>query len=241
VTDPRIGDVPPDDPRNVDDDEPHVRDDLAAGQGASTDHFAIPAEDVSQLAGIRPDVDQDATFAGEGVDRLGEITPTEIYEGELEARTPNSDQPDEPDAANIEFLTETELRDGETDDAGVAAEEGLTWVPPSDPPIVPGDDGGPAIAAGFGSTAHEEPFDQDHHASNDLVDDERTERVLEALRSHGSTAHLVDRLEVETVGSRVIVGGVVDDLVDEDEILAVASDVEGVTQVDSRIEVAALE
>jgi osmotically-inducible protein OsmY len=85
-----------------------------------------------------------------------------------------------------------------------------------------------------------EPFDQDHHASALPADDERTERVLEALRSHSATTALVDRLAVETVGSTVIVAGTVEDLVDEDEIVAVASSVDGVSEVDSRIEVAGL-
>ena len=50
------------------------------------------------------------------VDTLGELTDTEIYEGE----------PTEPREENLELLTESELRAGETADPNVAAEEGLT-------------------------------------------------------------------------------------------------------------------
>ncbi len=220
---------------------PHLADDLAEGQGVSDDPLALPAEDVAQLSGIRPSEWQRAGVHDDEVDRLGEITNTAIDEGNLEARPPEGDQPDEDDAQNLELLTETELRDGETDDPSEAAEEGLTWVPPADPPIRPGELGQPEVAAGFGTTADDEPFDADHHSTLLPSDDERTERVLEALRAHASTAGLVDRLEIETVGSRVIVAGMVDDLADEDEIVAVASEVDGVSSVVNRIEVAGLD
>ena len=80
---------------------------------------------------------RDRAFVTEDeVDKLGEITDTEIYQGELEARA-GDDQPDEPDANNLEALTALELRAGETADPNVAAEEGLAWVSliaPTSPP-----------------------------------------------------------------------------------------------------------
>jgi hypothetical protein len=223
------------------DDEPHVADDLAAGQGSDDRRYAIPAEDVAQLAGIRDAVDQTAVASTEEVDRLGEITDTGVYEGNLEARAIGDDQPDERDEDNLELMLEAELRDGETDDAGEAAEEGLTWVPPVDPPVVTADDGQIEVAAGFGATADDEPFDADHHRSFELGNDERTERIREALLAHAETTSLVDSLRFDTVGSRVVVEGTVDDIDDEDQVLAVISDVDGVTDVDSRIEVRAVE
>jgi hypothetical protein len=222
------------------DDRPHVAADLAAGQGASDDSEALPAEDVVQLAGIRSDADQAAVAWSDEVDRLGTITDTRVLEGELEARPPDSDQPDEPDAENIESLVATELRDGETDDPGEAAEEGLTYVPPVDPPVVMGEGGMPDIAAGFGTTADDEPFDADHHDSALYGEDERTERVREALLSHAATSGLVDRLALETVGSRVVVAGTLEDLDDEDQVLEVISGVEGITDIINRIEIESL-
>jgi hypothetical protein len=218
----------------------HVAADLAAGQGTSDDRDALPAEDVAQLAGIRNASDQDGLATGDEVDRLGTMTDTRVLQGDLEARPPDSDQPDEPDAENIELLTETEFRDGETDDPGEAAEEGLTYVPPVDPPVVMGAGGMPQVAAGFGTTADDEPFDADHHDTALFGEDERTERVLEALRSHAATSGLVDRLSLETVGSRVVVAGTLDDLDDEDQVLEVISDVDGVTDVVNRIEIESL-
>ena len=220
-------------------DDPHVAEDLAAGQGE--DPGSVPAEDVMQLASIRDPVDQTAVAPSEEIDRLGEITDTSVYQGNLEARPLGSDQPDEPDAANLELLLEDELREGETEDAGEAAEEGLTWIPPSDPPVVAGDHGQPEMAAGFGATADAEPFDADHHSSALAGEDERTERIREALHAHAETIGLVDRLRFDTIGSRVVVEGVVDDLDDEDAVLGVISEVEGVTDIVNRIEVAAVE
>jgi hypothetical protein len=219
------------------DDRPHIRADLAAGQGSSDDPEALPAEDVAQLAGIRADVDQTAVASSEEVDRLGTMTDTRVLEGDLEARPPDSDQPDEPDAANIEMLTETELRDGETDDPGEAAEEGLTYVPPVDPPVILGEGGMPEIAAGFGTSADDEPFDADHHDAALYGEDERTERVREALLSHAATSGLVDRLSFDTVGSRIVVEGTLDDLDDEDQVLEVISGVDGITDIVNRIEI----
>lgn len=215
-----------------------VNRDLAAGQGATDDPTAIPAEDVAQLAGIEPAAEQDGVIDADDVETLGEITDTAIYQGDLEARPRGSDQPDASLVDNLELLTEDELRADETDDPTEATEEGFTWVPPSDPPLRTGDDGDPAVAAGFGSTANDEPFDLDHHGESLPAADERTDRVLEALRSSAATAGLVDRLDIQTVGSRVVVNGVVDDLVDEDEILAVVAGVTGVNSVESRLELA---
>jgi len=221
-------------------DEDHLADDLAAGQGIGDDPLALPAEDVAELAGIRAADDQGAVASADELDRLGELTDTAVYEGELEARTPDSDQPDDPDVENIESLLELELRDGETSNPDEAAEEGLTWVPPTDPPVVPGDDGQPVVAAGFGTTADDEPFDADHHGAAIAGEDERTERVREALVAHAATSGLVDRLRFDTIGSGIIVEGTVDDLVDEEAVLEVMSAVDGITEVVNRIEVAGL-
>ena len=195
--------------------------------------------DVAELLGLRP-ADGDAVPTADEIDTLGEMTDTRVYQGDLEARPPDSDQPDDDPAQNLESLVATELRDGETDDPNEAAEEGLTWVPPIDPPLRVDDDG-PEVAAGFGMTAQDEPFDADHHAEALSPHDEVEARVLEALRADAATAGLADRLELDVDGGVVRVAGVVDDLVDEDAILAVVEDVDGVVTVDSRITVAAVE
>jgi hypothetical protein len=148
-----------------------------------------------------------------------------------------------PDADEIEGLgeiTDGEVRVGETDDPVVAAEEGLTWIAPTDPPVRAGPDGEPEVAAGFGATAGDEPFDLDHHAEPVAEWDERTARVMEALRADAQTTNLVDHLSVETDGGQVVVHGVVADLDDEEAVLAVIDSVDGVNEIVDRLEVAAL-
>jgi hypothetical protein len=191
--------------------------------------------DVAQLLGLRP-ADADAMPTADELDGLGEITDTRIYQGDLEARPPDGDQPDGDPAQNLESLAAAELRDGETDDPMEAAEEGLTWIPPTDPPLRIGDEG-PAIAAGFGTSATDEPFDQDHHAEAVSALDEVEARVLEALRADAATAGFADELAIDAEGARVVVAGSVDDVDDEDAVLAVIEAVDGVHEAVSRLEV----
>jgi hypothetical protein len=195
--------------------------------------------DVAQLLGLRPTDAGSIPTPDEG-DTMGEMTDTGIDEGNLVARPLDSDQPDDDPAENLESLVATELRDGETDDPNEAAEEGLTWVPPVDPPLRVGDDG-PEVAAGFGMTAQDEPFDADHHSEPITARDEVESRVMEALRADAATAALADQLEIDVEGGIVRIAGVVEDLEDEDAVVGVADAVEGVTAVDSRITVAAVE
>ena len=191
--------------------------------------------DVAELLGLRPEGSGSIPDASE-IDTLGEITDTRIYQGDLEARPPDSDQPDHELFENLESLGSTEPRDGETDDPNEAAEEGLAWIPPIDPPLRVDDDG-PEVAAGFGTTAQDEPFDADHHATALSAHDEMEARLLEALRADSATAGLADRIELDAEDGIVRLIGVVDDIEDEDAILAVVESVDGVQIVDSRITV----
>jgi hypothetical protein len=206
---------------------------------ASTDQPDTAAEvdpDVAQLLGLRPP-DADPVPTADEVDTMGEMTDTRIYQGDLEARPPDSDQPDDSQAENLESLIATEFREGETDDPNDAAEEGLAWVPPTDPPIRTAEDGSPEVAAGFSTSAGDEPFDADHHSAPISPHDEVETRVLEALRADAATTGLVDELELDAEGGRIIVAGRVEDMDDEDAVVAVADEVTGVTEVVSRMEV----
>ena len=173
------------------------------------------------------------------VDKLGEITDTEIYEGELEARA-NDDQPDETAEENLELLTEAELRDGETADANVAAEEGLAWVPPIDPPVVADEDDreGARVAAGFGVDASDEPYDASHRGDLLSAEDEFEDRIREALRADASTSRYADSVVIGNRGGTVVVRGTVDDIDDTDNIAAVIGNVAGVDEVLDEMEVA---
>jgi hypothetical protein len=207
---------------------------------AEPDTRAEVDPDVANLLGLRP-ADADSMPDADELDDLGEANDTRLDEGELEAGQPVGDQTDRLTAESLESLTSSEARAGETDDPEEAAEEGLAWIPPTDPPVRPGPDGQPEVAAGFGMTAADEPFDLDHHG--DLLDetDERTARVLEALRADAATSGIADQLEVEMDGGRVVIRGAVEDLEDEDAVTAVAEGVPGVTEVVSRLEIRSLE
>lgn len=194
--------------------------------------------DVGRLLGLRPP-DAAAMPSTSEVDDMGTITDTRIYEGELEARPPDSDQPDETAAENMESLAATELRAGETDDAREATEEGLTWIPPTDPPVRAADDG-PQVAAGFGTTSMDEPYDEDHHARALSRYDEIEARVAEALRSDAATSGFADDIELDVEGGRVVLSGLVDDVEDEDAALAVAERVDGIREAVSRLRLRSL-
>lgn len=144
-------------------------------------------------------------------------------------------------AGNLEFLEALELREGETDDPGEAAEEGMTWVPPTDPPVIGTAEGDLEIGAGFGTTSLDEPFDADHHGALLWSEDEVTARVREALRADALASQYADDLHIDTDGSVVRLSGIVDDLEDEEQILAVISEVEGIATIRNRLRILALE
>lgn len=195
-------------------------------------------EQLRQMAGYRDQDNQGTLIDADDVDDLGTLTRTDIDEGEQMAD--DEDRPE--DTENIEMLTELELRAEETDDPMEAVEEGFTYVPPIDPPTVPG--GGyenAEIASGLGTSALDEAYDEDHHSGFLADDDEVVARVREALRADSSTTQYAGRVAIEARGGVVTVRGVVDDLVDTDNILAVAEYVDGVEEVIDELRVRGLE
>lgn len=201
-----------------------------------------PAPPIEQqlraMAGYRAPEDQGTIFDADEVDNLGELTRKDIDEGELIAG--NADRPE--DVETLEMLTELELRDGETDDAMEAIEEGLTYVPPVDPPTVPSDSFEDAeVASGLGTSALDEPYNASHHSDFLPGDDEMAGRVREAIRADSSTTQYVTRIAIEARGGVVTLRGLVDDLTDSDNLLAVAEYVEGVEEVVDELRVRGLD
>ena len=195
-------------------------------------------EQLREMAGYRPREDQGTLIDADDAGDLGVLTRTDVDEGEQIAG--DEDRPE--DVENIEMLTELELRADETDDVMEAVEEGFTYVPPIDPPTVPG--GGlqnAEIASGLGSSARDETYDEEHHDSFLNADDEVVARVREALRADSSTTQYADRLAIEATDGVVTVRGVVADLVDSDNILAVAEYVDGVDEVVDELRVRGIE
>lgn len=201
----------------------------------------VPLEDKQrQLEGRRPADRQEAFIEAQDIDGLGEITTTDIYQGELAAGV-DDDLPG--DTESLELLTELELRDGETDDPFEAAEEGQTYIPPMDPPTVPDRDGefdDARIASGFGVSALDEPYDADHHSSFLPADDEVSARVREALLADSATTVYADQIVVSARGGVVTLRGMVDDLDDNDNLIAVAQYVDGVVEVIDKLKIRSL-
>lgn len=226
----------------------------------------VPIEQkLLELEGQRPPEEQTAYVEPSEVDTIAEPTTTAIDEGEL----PGGDEDEEADEVawrqlvaqidegrvapgddelfreveRLDLLTELELRAEETDDPIEAVEEGFAYVPPIDPPITPGRAGSHAnaeIANGLALSSLDEPYDAGHHGSFLLDDDEVSARVREALRADSSTSAYADRVQIETRGGIVTLRGVVDDLIDNDNLLAVAAYVRGVTSVIDHLRVRGL-
>ena len=197
-------------------------------------------EQLRQMAGYRSANNQGEFPAADELDNLGQISATDVYQGELEAGTAD-DLPPDPDAENLEMLTELELRADETDDPMDAVEEGYTYIPPIDPPITPGGSDNAEVASGVGLTALDEPYDEDHHDDFLPADDEMRARVREALRADSSTSAYASRIAITARGGVITLRGLVDDLVDSDNLLAVAEYVDGVDEVVDELRVRGLE
>lgn len=154
-----------------------------------------------QITGDQPEGDQVAYVRQGEIDDLGTMRDTAIYEGELEAGV-HDDLPTELESENLEDLTALEMRSGETANPDIAAEEGLTWVPPIDPPVIPSEEDpqGLEVAAGFGADSLAEPYDADHHSEPVMDRDDMEERIHEALRADSATSALAQRIQVALRG-----------------------------------------
>ena len=193
----------------------------------------VPAEDLGrELAGDKADGEDRAWLTEDELDEGDEVSDTAMYEGEADSSAEGS----------LESLTELELRAGETNNADIAAEEGLTWVPPVDPPVIPSDSPeGIEIAAGFGTTGLDGQIDEDHRAEYLTDEDSMSARVREALRADAATSRYADYLAIANASGVIAIRGVVDDIEDTDNVLEVAGRVSGVRDVIDEMDVRALE
>jgi hypothetical protein len=209
------------DPRDRPDDRPNI----------GTTPFI---DGLQALEGEEMPDDQDAVLDPDEIEGRRRPTQTELDRGE----TSEPDDITDDEAVSVEGLGATGLREDETDDPDVAAEEGIPWVPPIDPPVVPSEDGDdPLVAAGTGVDA-----DDDYDDAGVLLSEEGelTERIREALRADSATSRLADLVIIGTIGSTVVVRGVVDDVDDSDLIASVIERVDGVDEVRDETEVAGL-
>lgn len=181
--------------------DPRTLPDVAPNTG---DHDSL-VEDIVQLQGDELPTDQDAVVDADEIEEPREPTLNEQEWGVVEP--PSS-------------------RAGETTDPLVAIEEGQTYIPPTDPPIVPARDEPEGIETPRGATVDAEG--------------EMNARIRDELRSDAATTALADRLQIAVVGSTAIIRGQVDGIEDTDAIVEVASRVDGISEVRDETEVAGL-
>jgi hypothetical protein len=170
----------------------------------------LPVEDLYELTGTPLPEDQDVIMTLDEIETEPEYTDTERYE--LLPEPVNN--PDD----TVDVLVAREGRSGETDDPNVAASEGLAYIPPTDPPPLPG----------------ESPLFRGETQA-DL-----SARVREAFRADGATTQYADEIEIRSAGGVVVLRGVVDDIDDTDVLAEVASAVAGVIEVRDELTVAGL-
>jgi BON domain len=169
----------------------------------------LPLDDVLEVQGDAPPSEQDAVITPDEMEHARSATRTEFDRGE------GSIGPASSDVTSLDGLALDDLREGETDDPDVAAEEGLPYVPPTAPPLAFDDD------------------DDELAAESDL-----TAQIRDALRADAATSELADRLVIGTRGSTVVIRGVVDGIEDTDSIVEVVERVDGVRNVVDQTDVA---
>ena len=195
----------------------------------TTEATDLPIEDVVELQGDVPPADQDGFLEPDEIEHERRPTQTELDHGYAAPdRTYAANEAEELDGLDLD-----DLREGETDDPDAATEEGLTYVPPIDPPLYadPESEDGIVIAAGPSVSAESEPYDNSHRSSDLPVETDLTDRIHAALRADAATSALADRLIIGTKGGKVVVRGVVDGIEDTDSIVEVIERVSGVTEV----------
>jgi hypothetical protein len=219
------------DPRSAPDDRPNIG--------------SEPLEDeLRAIEGEEPADEQDAALDLDEVETPPEPTASDLDYGAGITTDPGirEDQAGDGDVVSLDALVDSDLREGETDNPLVAIEEGMTYVAPSDPPVIPSDDPqGADIGAGTGTSAIDEPYDDDHQDGELDAESELSARVREAIRADAATSAYADRIIVATIGSTAILRGVVDDLSDGDELASVAARVAGIEDVRDETEVAGLD
>jgi hypothetical protein len=140
----------------------------------------------------------------------------------------------------IDELMDTQHGDGHTYNPQQAAEQGLTYTPPTDPPVVPSEDDlqGAEVAAGFAQSMEKTSPDAEVLPpgvdNNDL---DLLEDVYVALRNNSETAHLTD-IRVQVDQGVVSLLGTVFNQGDIPLVYAIVSELGGVVEVMNHLTIA---
>jgi len=135
---------------------------------------------------------------------------------------------------------DTQHGDGSAYYALEAQQQGLVYIPPDDPPVIPSNDPeGIEIAAGFGKAIEEEDDPREENLPDRVInnDSDLEEKIRVALRKNSETAHLTNVI-VTVEDGIVYLAGQVETLDDVDLVVTVVGDLEGVVDVEEELEVA---
>lgn len=132
-----------------------------------------------------------------------------------------------------EQVFDTQHGAGHTYNPQHAADQGLTYTPPTDPPVVPSRDDpqGAEIAAGFAPSLEESgPDVRDLPSQVENNDPDLQEDIHQMLRYNSETAHLKD-IQVQVVRGVVTLRGTVLNENDIGVLYDIVNDLEGVVEV----------
>ena len=132
----------------------------------------------------------------------------------------------------------TNESDGHTLNPYVAQEQGLVYTPPTDPPVLPGDDPqGAEVAAGFATSMEETNPDierlPDEIDNNDL---DLRDDIYIALHNNSETGHLTN-VKVQVEDGVVNLVGTVTSEDDIGMVQSIVQELEGVLDVNNNLQV----
>ena len=145
----------------------------------------------------------------------------------------DADEDEAEDDLEQTYHYDTQRGDGHTYDIGLALDQGLTYTPPTDPPVLPSADDreGLDIAAGFGLSM--EDSDPDVEMLPERIDDndlDLEDDVYEAIRFNSETQNLTD-VRVRAANGVVALFGTVPDDQDLERLVELIADLDGVQEV----------
>jgi hypothetical protein len=183
-------------------------------------------DEFPDLADTFPDAGQAGALVEVSLEELEEIEEQNRRERELTTDGP----------------VDTQHSDGSAYYPEIADEQGLVYTPPTDPPVLPSADPQDIeLAAGWSKSLEDadDPRGEDILAQLSGSDYDLQEKIYAALAKHSETNTLID-IQVEVRNGVVYLYGRVPTLLDTDLVENVIRDIDGVVDVEERLEVAAL-
>jgi hypothetical protein len=181
---------------------------------------------------LQPEQEEDDELLDEANPAIIEIS-LEDYEAELQRQARDAE-------LDEEGPVDTQHGDGSAYDPFMAEVQGLVYIPPDDPPVIPSDRPEQIeIAAGFGKAIEEEDDPREEVLPDHVInnDSDLEEKIRAALRKNSETTTLTE-IDVTVEDGIVYLSGQVETLDDVDLVVTVVRDLEGVVDVEEDLEVA---